>query len=204
MPFQFVTYFSDTTCHVCNYLPCLQTTCRVCKTTCRVCKLPAVYAKLPAVSANVLKDGHAQRLLTDIIGLRNCLKKFVASLGLGNCRVLDCCCVTDCASTANITVRLDALRSVTANDSVHFSSVGYDNLVRNILRENIREVSGDKRQLSSKTHFWRGFRSTVGAAAVTPSYRPNWLPSRDRGGNGRGRTFRGGRRHHPFHPYQKN
>ncbi len=156
----------------------------------------------PGHSVNVHKDGHAQKLLTDIIGLRNCLKKFVASLGLGNCRVLDSCCVTDCASTANITVRLDALRTVTANDRVHFSSVGYDNLVRNILRENItRDVSGNNRQLSSKTHFWRGFHSTVGAAAVTPSSRPNWPPSCGRGSNGRGRTFRGGRCHHPFHPY---
>jgi hypothetical protein len=152
----------------------------------------------PGHSGNVQKDGHAQKLLTDTIGLRNCLKKFVASLGLGNCRVLDSCCVTDCATTANITVRLDALRTVTANDSVHFSSVGYDNLVRNILRESItRDVSGDKRPLSSKTHFWRGFRSTVGAAAVTPSSRPNWPPSRGRGSNGRGRTFCGGHRHHP-------
>jgi hypothetical protein len=138
----------------------------------------------PGHSGNVHKDGHAQKLLTDTIGLRNCLKKFVASLGLGNCRVLDSCCVTDCASTVNITVRLDALRTVTANDSVHFSSVGYDNLVRNILRESItRDVSGDNRQLSSKTHFWRGFRSTVGAAAVTPSSRPNRPPSRGRGSN---------------------
>jgi hypothetical protein len=159
-------------------------------------------------STNVNKDGHAQRLLTDIIGLRTCLKKFVAGLGLENCCVMDCCCVTDCAPTANITTRLDALRTVTANDSVHFSSLGYDNLVRNIARELNRDVSDDKKQTSSKLHFWRGFRSAIGAAAVTPNYRANWPPGRERGGSvsgsGRGCPFRGGRRHHPFHPYRKH
>jgi hypothetical protein len=155
-------------------------------------------------STNVDSEGHAQKLLTDIIGLRTCLKKFVASLSLGNCRVMDSCCVTECVSTANITTRLDALKTVTATDSVHFTSVGYENLVRNIVREGNRNVSDARKQTSSKLHFWRGFRSTFGAAAVTPNYRTNWQPGRDRGGSGRGRPFRGGRRHHPFHPYRKN
>jgi hypothetical protein len=150
----------------------------------------------PGHSGNMQKEGHAQKLLTDTIGLRNCLKKFVAGLGLGNCRVLDSCCVTDCATTANITVRIDALKTVTAHDSVHFLGVGYDNLVRNILHENnTRGGSGDNKPASTKSHFWRGFRSTVGAATVTPSSRPNQPLSRGRGSSGRGRGFRGGHRH---------
>jgi hypothetical protein len=62
----------------------------------------------PGHSTNVNNEGHAQKLLTDIIGLRTCLKKFVASLSLGNCRVMDSCCVTDCVSTANITTNLNS------------------------------------------------------------------------------------------------
>jgi hypothetical protein len=75
-------------------------------------------------SGTVNKDSYAQKPLTDTIGLRNCLKKFVASLGLSKCRVLDSCCVTDCAPTANINSRLDALKKVTAQDSMHFLSMG--------------------------------------------------------------------------------
>ncbi len=53
-------------------------------------------------------------------GLRNCLKKHVAGVVISNCRVLDTCCVTDCNPTANLKTRIDALRAVTAKDSIHF------------------------------------------------------------------------------------
>jgi hypothetical protein len=113
---------------------------------------------MPGHCTNVSSEGYDQKLLIDIIGLRTCLKKFIASLGLGNCRVMDSCCVTDCVSTANIPTRLEALRTVTSTDGVHFTSVGYDNMVRNIVREGTRDVSDAKKPTASKPHFWRGFR----------------------------------------------
>ncbi len=150
---------------------------------------------------NVSTAGHAKKLLTDTISLRNSFKKYVAGLGLSYCRVLDSCCVTDCTSTANIDSRLEALKTVTAQDSVHFLSPGYDNLICNILHtDTVVQGSSGNKPISSKSHLWRGFRSTVGAAATTPS---NWPISRGRGNHDRGRSLRGGSHDQLFHPYQK-
>jgi hypothetical protein len=84
-------------------------------------------------STNVGTSNHAKSPLMDVIGLRNALKKFVSSLGISRCRVLDSCCVTDCTTTANLETRLDLLKRVTAKDGVHFNASGYDNLVQNIV-----------------------------------------------------------------------
>jgi hypothetical protein len=84
-------------------------------------------------STNVGDPDHAKTMLMDVLGLRNTLKKFVSGLGLNRCRVLESCCITDCTPTANLETRLDHLKTVTASDGVHFSSVGYDNLVQNIV-----------------------------------------------------------------------
>jgi hypothetical protein len=154
-----------------------------------------------AHSLNVNNTGHAKQLLTDTIGLWNCLKKLVSDLGLSSCRVLDSCCVTDCIPTARIIIRLEALKTVTARDRVQFLSIGYDHLVRSILHTDAIASSGrDRMPDASKSHFWRGFRSTAGSAVTTTNDRPS---SRGRGGHGRGRSFRGGNRHHPSHPSRK-
>jgi hypothetical protein len=147
-------------------------------------------------SPNVNKDGHSKRLLTDIIGLRNSLKKYVSNLGLLNCRVIDTCCVTDCNVTSDIDSRIEALKLVMAKDSVHFLSTGYDNMVTSIVRTcagtlNVKPAAAK----ASKSHFWRGFRSTVGSSASTPSSRPSY---RGRGHYGRGRGYGGTNRHHPY------
>jgi hypothetical protein len=46
-------------------------------------------------STNVNEPGHSSTLLSETIGLRNQLKKFVVSLGIKRCQVMDSCCVTD-------------------------------------------------------------------------------------------------------------
>ncbi len=147
-------------------------------------------------SLNLNNEGHPKRLLSDTIGLRNSLKKFVNTLGLLNCRVIDTCCVTDCTATSDIDSRTDALKYVMAKDGVHFLSTGYDNMVSSIVNTCADTLSVKPAAAkSSKSHFWRGFRSIVGSSASTPSSRPSY---RGHGHYGRGRGYCGMNRHHPY------
>jgi hypothetical protein len=136
-------------------------------------------------------------LLSDIIGLRNLLKKFVVGLGIKRCLVMDSCCVADCPATANTVTRLDALKKVGAQDGVHFSPEGYRNLVDSILKcDSLLSV---KSKIATATaakqcHYWRGFKSSRGSALGNTSMR----------GAMRGGKFgRGGRFVRPFHPYRR-
>jgi hypothetical protein len=147
-------------------------------------------------SANVNMDGHSKRLLMDTISLRNNLKKFVSNLGLSVCRVIDTCCVTDCNTTADIESRIEAVKKVSAQDGVHFTSAGYDHLVNCIVNTPAGVAKNEANATKSvRSHFWRGFRSTVGSSAGAPNHR---TPARGRGHMGRGRNFGGRLRHHPY------
>jgi hypothetical protein len=118
---------------------------------------------------NVGTANHERHLLIEIIGLRNALKRFVAGLGTGRCRVLDCCCVTDCTTTANIDTRNDVLRNMTASDGIHYQISGYCNLVKNILVSKMAAKQVAIGTQSTKMHFWRGFRSPVGSNTTVPT-----------------------------------
>jgi hypothetical protein len=141
---------------------------------------------------------HARKTLSDAIGLRTCLKKFLSGLGLTHCRILDTCCVTDCIPTATVDIRVDALRAVTAKDGVHFLDTGYDCMVKHIVQipakhqntPSTRPPSG-----TSKMHYWRGFRSPVGSVANVNNSR--WA-FRGRGAHARGGSHRDTRHYHPY------
>ncbi len=150
-------------------------------------------------SANVGDPDHAKTMLTDVIGLRNTLKKFVSGLGLNRCRVLDSCCVTDCTATANLETRLDHLRTITASDGVHFSADGYNNLVKNIV-SNMETTSVKVANAPRNTcpHFWRGFRSPIGSIHPTSSNSGSRRGHNLKLRAGHGRGFIP-----PFHPYRK-
>jgi hypothetical protein len=90
--------------------------------------------KQTGYSTNISEPGHSSTLLSDTIGLRNHLKKFVVGLGIKRCLVLDSCCVADCPTTANTLSRLEALKKVCVQDGVHFTAEGYNNLVSSILK----------------------------------------------------------------------
>jgi hypothetical protein len=117
---------------------------------------------------NVSEQNHPRKMLTDIIGLRNSLKKLVTGSGIANVRVLDACCVTGCKSTANIEQRLIGLKSVMVSDNVHYLSEGYANLVENctaaLQAQGMAEMAAKSNNKASQ-FFWRGFRSPVGAKA---------------------------------------
>ncbi len=155
---------------------------------------------------NVGTANYERHLLTEIIGLRNALKIFVAGLGTDLCRVLDCCCVTDCMTTANIDTWIGALRNVTASDSVHYQSSCYDNLVKNILITKMSSKQVATGTQSTRMHFWHGFRSPVGGNTAVPTGTFS-LRGAGIGRLLRGKTHRGrwaSYAAHSFHPYKKN
>ncbi len=152
---------------------------------------------------NVGKPNHEKLLLAEIVGLRNTLKRFVASLGTGRSRVLDCCCVADCKTTANIDTRLEALRRVTASDGVHYQSSGYENIVKNILGAQHSTKQMVNCSQRHKLYFWRGFRSPIGSNTVMSAVNHNHggasLCRATRGRLQKGKWY--GHASHTFHPY---
>jgi hypothetical protein len=147
---------------------------------------------------NVSDPNHARKMLSDIIGLRSSLKKLVINSGLTNVRVLDTCCVTSCAGTANTESRLCALRDVMAPDGVHYLSDGYANFVSqcaSAAAASFTKTDVSRTNQSQTKHFWRGFRSSIGAKTAVH-------------GSGNRATFaRGSKRGRPgrhFHPYKRN
>jgi hypothetical protein len=155
---------------------------------------------------NVGKPNHEKLLMAEIVGLRNMLKRFVASLCTGRSRVLDCCCVVDCTMTANIDTRLEALRRVTASDGIHYQSSGYENIVKNILGVQHAAKQMVNCSQTPKLHFWRGFWSPIGSKTAMSAANHN------HGGASSCRAMRGrlqkgkwyGHASHTFHPYKKN
>jgi hypothetical protein len=129
--------------------------------------LCAVCCKQVGHCPNVEKPEYVSHFLADFIRLRNCLKRFVAGLGASKCRVLDTCCVTDCSPTANSVMRVDALKKVTARDSIHFLNMGYDHLVKNIMQTfAYPESTPTGKHLTAKVYYWQGFRSPMGSSVA--------------------------------------
>jgi hypothetical protein len=117
-----------------------------------------------------MKQEHAGKLLGEVTGLRNCLKKHIAGLGIANCRVLETCCVTSCIPTADLQTRVSALKEVTAKDHIHFTAEGYANIVKHVLSTQSTPQIAPSQQTEAKRYYWRGFRSSVGvnSLVVTP------------------------------------
>jgi lysophospholipase L1-like esterase len=140
---------------------------------------------------NASNAGYAETLLTGFLTLRTELIKLLVTAGIKNFKVLDSCCTTACATTANTKSRLTDLKSVTAKDGIHYVAAGYQNLAARSLSCLRTILSEAPRQLKPTTHFWRGFKSTRGSKrALTARH------SRERG--------RGGNKSHRargFHPY---
>jgi hypothetical protein len=69
---------------------------------------------------NAKKDKYQEELLSGFLQLRNSLIKILVTAGLKNFKVLDTCCTTTCATTANTKTRITDLKTVTAKDGVHY------------------------------------------------------------------------------------
>jgi hypothetical protein len=86
--------------------------------------------------------------------------RHLVARGLKNFRVLDTCCTTGCIRTAITPTRTSALRQVTAKDGVHFVTSGYRHITSAYVRATTQNTA------KPHCHFWRGFRSGVGAACT--------------------------------------
>ncbi len=151
----------------------------------------------PGHSTNISAPGYSTTLLSDTIGLRNLLKKFVVGLGIKRWLVMDSCCVADCPATANTATRLGALKKVCAQDGVHFAPDGYHNLVELIVKcDSLLSVKSviAAPTAAKQCHYWRGFKSCRGSALGNTSLR-----DATRGG----KFGRGGRFARTFHPYRR-
>jgi hypothetical protein len=145
---------------------------------------------------NANKDNYPTELLSGFLQLRNSLIKTLVTAGLKNFKVLDTCCTTTGATTANTKTRLTDLRSVTAKDGVHYVAAGYRNLATRSLSCLKTMLANPSREDRNRSFFWRGFKSPRGSNRVGPP-----KPTTGRGG-GNNRSARGN--HRGFHPYRRN
>jgi hypothetical protein len=157
----------------------------------------------PGHCTNFGHENYGHKLLTDFMSLRGVLIRQLVEMGARNFKVMDSCCTTSCAPTANTNARLDGLRVVTEKDGIHFTSDGYKNLFSRctVCIKSLLE-STDKEH-GHKSFFWRGFKSSVGAKCLTVQ--------KNRGAQGHGLHCRGtavsDRGRFPprgFHPYRRN
>jgi hypothetical protein len=153
---------------------------------------------------NASDNDFSQSLLASFLQLRHSLIRQLVSRGLTNFKVLDTCCTTTCIGTATLTHRLSELRKVTAKDGVHFVTQGYANMAGRASATLQTMLTSAPRTKRESTHFWRGFKSQVGARSL--SLRDTHT-HQHRGASsvvcGKSISHRGGPRG-GYHPYRRN
>jgi hypothetical protein len=158
----------------------------------------------PGHCTNANANDYSQSLLADFLLLWHCLIRQLVSRGLTNFKVLDTCCTTTCISTATTTNRLAELRQVTAKDGVHFIAQGYVNMANRASECLQTMLAAALRTRKDSIHFWRGFRSPMGARSghnrETHAQHKRGAPSTSRGNTN---SSRGGPRR-GYHPYKLN
>jgi hypothetical protein len=158
----------------------------------------------PGHCTNAKDKEYSQSLLTDFLQLRNNLIRQLVAKGLSNFKFLDTCCTTTCTSPANTATRLAELRKGTAKDGVHFIAKGYVNMANRASACLKTLLAATPHTKKDCIHFWRGFKSPIGASPVhqrTPPAAHKLGASNHSRGNSS--TFRGGPRQ-GYHPYHRN
>jgi hypothetical protein len=112
------------------------------------------------------------------------LIKVVNDSGLKKVRIIDSCPTIVLSMADNTISGIEKLREVTAPDGVHYTRTGYVNFVKNcvtcfstLAARDVSMASADRH----RTHYWRGFRSAVGATALMVA--ASGASRRGRGGN---------------------
>ena len=157
---------------------------------------------------NVAKPDHASTLLGSTMHLREVLKKKLVGKLSAKFWICDSCLAGSFNPNCTITERKASLESVFTADGVHFTTVGYRNIAKNI-SEVVKDLAAGlvgKASLKTsavpsvvsgmgRTHFWRGISSPVGSNK--PSSIPHHHKYRDKSrsttpysrfGGGGGRT----------------
>jgi hypothetical protein len=79
---------------------------------------------------NVGETSFQKDLLQGFVHLPTNLIRLLVTQGITNFKVMDSCCMTKCATTADTEERIKNLRRVTAKDGVHFVDEGYRTLAK--------------------------------------------------------------------------
>ncbi len=103
---------------------------------------------------NASADRYQENLLSGFQQLRSCLIKQLVSSGVKNFKVLDTCCTTTCATTANMKTRLLDLKTVTVQDGVHYVAAGYRNLANRSISCLKTLLESPPREEKLKSFFW--------------------------------------------------
>jgi hypothetical protein len=146
---------------------------------------------------NAQDPDYCEKLLSGFLQLRNDLIKNLVAAGVTNFKVLDACCTTAGATTANTKTRITDLKRVTARDGIHFTAEGYQNLASRSQVCIRALLTTPPRTAKPFLSFWRGFKRPIGSKRVPSAHIPS---NRGRGGGVPLRPFR----HRGFHPYRKN
>ncbi len=173
----------------------------------------------PEHCSNAGETSFQKDLLQGFVHLRTNLIRLLVTQGITNFKVMDSCCMTNCATTADTEERINNLRKITAKDGVHFVDEGYRNLATRCLdclnnltgRVEVKPLKDGK----PTVFFWRGFKSRRGLVTARSvhgtSFHPTGGTSRNLG-RGRGAALRGrsrGRGGHwhsrpgAYHPYRR-
>jgi hypothetical protein len=153
----------------------------------------------PGHCTNTNNASYQKNLLSSFLQQRNNLIKILVSAGVQNFKVLDACCTTNCATTANTKTRLSDLKQVTAKDGIHYMAAGYRNLaLRSLSCLKTLQVT-PPRSDKPMSSFWRGFKSMKGSSR-TSATRPAHFRGRGAVNSARGFYYpqRG------FHLYRRN
>ena len=153
----------------------------------------------PEHGTNIGKEGYKEMILGNLTRIRNLLKHELIKRGVKSFWVLDSFAIVGSAKLADHEEVINNLELVTAEDGVHFSLLGYQNLA-----EEISKTIGDLQtgkigqaknrtpsgQLKTGKFFWRGFTSRHGSE----------LHRHRQAGFGRAGSLGKGK----FHPYRRN
>jgi hypothetical protein len=167
----------------------------------------------PTHCANMLDEGHAEKMINSVTHLRNVLKKESNMLGVRNNWILDgvgaICGIPVGKSGGSNKELLPDLQKVLAADGVHLKPGGYRNLASAIISaiEGVKSGSLTKPAAvlpvseggkSQREFFWKGFLSPVGDCAGRA------MLSRNHHAPSHGPLYHRGRPRNHSHPYRKN
>jgi len=147
---------------------------------------------------NIRSQGHAEKMVTEFVRVRQNIKSVLVRSQVQNMRVLDSLGALTGKNT--VAEQVTELRKVTARDNVHLTADGYKSLALGVFKEaamfSAPKVKTSKHDAVGAPQDWHGFLSHVGIGkAATRKARsashatPRAHPYRGRGG-GRGRGKR--------------
>jgi hypothetical protein len=113
---------------------------------------------------NANDSNFAEQMLSGLLHQRTELIHQLVQSGLSNFKVLDSCCMTDCAATASIPERIASLKKTTWSDGVHLTSEGYKYLAQRAIACLKGLIYNPKTKTKKSAYFRRGFRSPIGSA----------------------------------------